>query len=166
MYCPHCKKEVAGNDDSNKSGVPGFLGKHIVGLALLGLIITLMIIGCISCLDYLRWPKSQADYNLADSVRVAMLAAMKDEELMRNEEFESDLQALTTEFDITTSEIGENCILDYATNVLGVDDYTQLKKFVKYPGATKRIMVTVTGENEVRVRIEGAVYEGKEIMVE
>ena len=188
MYCPHCKKEVAGNDGvcencgdllmssegedvgkgiKKKYGVMGFLRDHIVGLILLGLIMTLAI-GCVWSNMEPAILKTKAAYaaQLADAVHESMLMAMKDEELMRNEEFESDLQALTTEFDITSSKLGENCILDYAANVLGVDDYKQLKKFVKYPHATKRIMVTVAGENKVTVRIEGAVYDGREIMIQ
>ncbi|MCR5208603.1 MAG: zinc ribbon domain-containing protein [Lachnospiraceae bacterium] len=188
MYCPHCKKEVAENDGvcencgdilmpsededvgkgiKNKYGVMGFLRDHIVGLILLGLIMTLAI-GCVwsNMEPAILETKAASAAQLADSVHTAMLMAMMDEDLKKNPEFDSDLQALTTEFDLTTSKIGENCILDYAADVLGVDEFDQLKKHVKYPRATKRIMVTVTGENKVTVRIEGAVYDGREIMIQ
>ena len=190
MYCPHCKKEVAGNDgvcedcgDILMSSGGEYVGKKRIKTRelghlpryMIGDIVGLILMGLIFLGIYLGWRheypyilKNRANYTmqLADSVHTTMLMAMMDEDLKKNPEFDSDLQELTTEFDITECRRGENCVLDRMADIYAIEEFDQLKNRVNYPHATKRIMVTVTGENKVTVRIEGAVYDGGEIMIQ
>lgn len=190
MYCPHCKKEVEGNDgvcencgdilvgredevvrkkrkkSRDLGHLPRYMIGDIVGLILMALIFWGIYLGWRNEYPYILKQRAADNMQVADSVHTAMLMAMMDEDLKKNPEFDSDLQALTTEFDITECQRGENCVLDRMADIFAIEEFDQLKNSVNYPHATKRIMVTVTGENKVTVRIEGAVYDGREIMIQ
>ncbi len=98
---------------------------------------------------------SSGDTQVANSVHTAILTAMMDPEITNREDYDEDLNALTTEFDITQYTGDENCILAGAAKILGVEDLHTLSGQIRSRGATGRILVTVRGPKEVWVVVEG-----------
>ena len=118
-------------------------------------------------MGYIESSKVSADTQLADSVHTAVLTALFTPEIVNNPSFNVDYKDLTAPVDITQYTGEENVILGEAALILGVDDLHELSDRIKSAGATGRILVTITGPNNVKVVLEGTNDgNGQEICVE
>ena len=193
MYCERCGKplsEYTGNCEfcknypkimteiaASNAGVikPSDIRerKHTMPVGLAVTIIIIVLILGISIVRELlidmdrnlEYPRVSADMQLADNIHTAILTAMLDPEIVNKQGYLDDYNALTTEFDITQYRGDENCILAGAAEILGVEDFRELRDRIKSSGATGRILVTLTGPRQVWVVIEGTKSEGGEISV-
>ncbi len=118
-------------------------------------------------MGYINSSKVASDTMVADSVHTAVLTAMFDPEVVNRKEYIDSENALKTATDITSCPIGDNVILDAAAEILGLNDLSELSDQLRSNGATGRVFVTITGNNSVRVVIEGTDDgSGSEITVE
>jgi hypothetical protein len=108
-------------------------------------------------MNYINNSKVAADTQLADSVHTAVLTGMMDPEIVNRKEYNEDYIALTTQTDITqyTGTEEENVILWGAAQILGEEDLHDLSDRIHSSGATGRILVTIIGDFNVEVVLEG-----------
>ena len=97
------------------------------------------------------------DQALADTIRVSVLTALMDPEVVTASDAETKecLDSLYTGIDLCSLDGEDNMFLETVTWVWGIDDFSELSSMVKSSGFTGHIWVVSESENQVRVEIEG-----------